>query len=55
MRNIKSRLSLLALEKSQVDGDKGDQIKAKAHLELIIKDLEDNLKNDMEINVSFYL
>ncbi|KAI8824993.1 putative chromosome segregation protein SudA [Fimicolochytrium jonesii] len=42
IRDVKGRITLLQTERLQVEEDREEYIKAKAHLELIVKDLEEN-------------
>ncbi|TPX59672.1 hypothetical protein PhCBS80983_g02285 [Powellomyces hirtus] len=47
IRDTKTEISLIVAERGQADDDRQEYIKAKAHLELIIKDLQDNMTNSL--------
>ncbi|KAJ3007164.1 Structural maintenance of chromosomes protein 3 [Thoreauomyces humboldtii] len=48
IRETRSEIALLQTERAQADDDKEEYIKAKAHLELLVKDLQDNASNNTE-------
>jgi hypothetical protein len=48
----RSKLDMLHLEKSQLSKDYEEYLKSKAHLELILKDLEESAESDAKSRVS---
>ncbi|TPX67208.1 hypothetical protein SpCBS45565_g03913 [Spizellomyces sp. 'palustris'] len=48
IRDVKKKVDMLSVEREQVDDDRNEQIKAKAHLELIIKDSEENVSTNLQ-------